>query len=105
MDIPEAHLMATEQSCLCHINTRGLRAKAAARGTESVSERKSFYLVSSAKKTLPPVVPVSPKPIKTLEPRQLLDRHAAITDKINGWNDYRRWVQTTRDTWDAENKK
>jgi hypothetical protein len=73
---------------------------------KSMSERNSVpYVALSAKKVAPAGVPIGPKPIKSGEPGERHDRHAAITSKINDWNNYRQWVQTTRDTWKKEDDK
>jgi hypothetical protein len=71
-----------------------------------MSEQNSLsHPAPSAKKVAPAVVPISPKPIKSGEPADHRGRHAAITSKINDWNNYRQWVQTTRDTWKKDDDK
>jgi hypothetical protein len=72
---------------------------------ESMSERNSvsYFALTTARKG-PPVVPVSPKTIKTGEQRKLHDRHGAITDK-GDWKNYKRWAATARDAWDKEHEK
>jgi hypothetical protein len=73
---------------------------------KSMNERNSVsYVVTSAKKVAQPVLPTSPKPNKPDAPGEHPDRHAAITGKINDWNDYRRWVRTTRDNCKKEDDK
>lgn len=49
------------------------------------------------------VVPAAPK-TSPRDPRKSHDRHAAITDNLNSWHDYKRWAESIRSTWGAAEK-
>lgn len=71
---------------------------------QSMSEHDpDFLLAFPAKSRLPSIAGISPKPIKTEDPRRR--RHDAITGKIGGWKDYKRWAETVRGSWDPDTKK
>jgi len=68
-----------------------------------MDERTSAFYLSRRTRQLPAAA-ISPKPTKADEPGKPRDRHGAITE-FDTLGDYKRWVQTTRNTWNAENKE
>jgi hypothetical protein len=49
------------------------------------------------------LVPAVPK--TSSDPPKAQGRHAAITDNLNRWRDYKRWADAIRSTWNSGEKR
>ncbi len=51
------------------------------------------------------LVPTVPQPSAHGDAPKAHGRHAAITDNLNRWRDYKRWADTIRSTWSSDEKR
>jgi hypothetical protein len=50
------------------------------------------------------LAPATAKPPPAVRPPKPHDRHAAITDNLSKWHNYKRWTEKIRSTWDTPDK-
>ena len=49
-------------------------------------------------------LPAAPKNSAPADSGKSNDRHAAITDNLNSWTNYKRWAENIRSTWGSAEK-
>ena len=50
------------------------------------------------------LLPAAQKKLVPTDSSKPHDRHAAITDNLNSWTNYKRWAENIRNTWSGSEK-
>ena len=50
------------------------------------------------------LLPAAQKKLVPADSSKPHDRHAAITDNLNSWTNYKRWAENIRNTWSGSEK-